>query len=668
MKAINTDVNLQGYRRDAKTWKNPPLYGDGDENFFEQEDIIIQQHAEDKKLQRLAFECEMYGEFDRATRMFGQRLQLPQNQQNFDLWLQYARFLMRTQQKQPEAEEALRFAISLVSLETADANAVLFLACIMMNRKLPCSLSDEPRELRFNAALTLLTIVLERNPADAASNFFMYLVYATEVKEVDEETAKDYNTKAKKYLALSRAGESIFNDTLPSLDEEGDPYFPELEGLVARETANRAGGQQAFQQVDVPPAWLASTYNTYPTFNEVHLLPKKKDECALESIDRLLLFGMPYFSRYLMLEAAQEHGFISQASLESERCQLQLVKTLMMLGQYEEAVEACNELLLVCDRLCEAYLLLGECHFRLSMRAPPENTKELQDISMKHFQTALGFLDEPKEEGHHKVTQDVEINNKDPVIHIRVASIYYARAEESGWTDAKSMNLAKEHYKCSLLLCPTAEGWRNSGICAFRTAVLKKKEGLSEEEDAMYQEAMECLTQANLMDESRPKINAWLTICAIELGKTTIARQAFRQTMSKEDELDFDTAMELAQTLLHFSDLKNLEYEGGEDIVRPGLYAREALSAAKAALMKQDSGEAHFIIGQALMMLGEDKEAMGELRGAIAWFYDQPDRQQQVAEVARTCAARIIDEPRMMEVVDEDLQVASERRKVEAGQ
>jgi len=346
------------------------------------------------------------------------------------------------------------------------------------------------------------------------------------------------------------------------------------------------------------------------------------------------------------------------------------VKTLMMIGDYEKAIESCENLLLICDRLCEAYLLLGEAYYRVSMTAARERRKELWDTSLAMFDKALGFLNMPKEEGvpAKKQDADIEVSNKDPVIHIRVASIHYVRAEEGGFKDTKLMHLAKEHYKRSLLLFPTAEAWRNSGICAFRLASLKKEEGAHEEEDALYQEAMECLSQANLMDETRPKINAWLTICAVELGKSTVAQQAFRQTMAKEDELDFETAMDLAQALLHFSDPKNAEVEGGFGFVRPGLYAREALIAAKAALMKKDSGEAHFIIGQCHMMLGDDKEAMGELRGAIAWFYDQPARQQVVAEVARTCAARIIDEPRMMEVVDEDLQIATERRKVEAGQ
>lgn len=338
-----------------------------------------------------------------------------------------------------------------------------------------------------------------------------------------------------------------------------------------------------------------------------------------------------------------------------------------MLGQYNEAIERCEKILALTDRLCEAHLLLAESYFRKALEAPVEEQKPLFDLSLETFHKALAFLTLPKDEVSKK-KQDVEVKNQDPVIHMRMASVYYMRAEESAFTDFEVMLLAKEHYKRSLLLCPTAEAWRNSGVCAYRMAVIKKAAGLTEEEDVLYNEALECLTQANLMDETRPKINVWLTVCAVELGKSTIAQQAFRQAMAKEDELDFDTAMELAQALLRFSDPKNAEAEGGSRFVRPGLYAREALLAAKAALMKKDSGEAHFIIGQALMMLGEDKEAMGELRGAIAWFYDQPERQQLVAEVARNCAARIIDEPRMMEVVDEDLQMATERRRLEAAQ
>jgi tetratricopeptide (TPR) repeat protein len=669
MKAINTDINLQGFRREAKTWKNPPLWGDGDENFFEPDDLAIQEKHEDKKLQRLAFECEMYGEFERANRMWGERLALPMIKENFDVWVQYARFLMRTQRRQPEAEEALRYAISLVSLEEADTNALLFLACIMMNRSLPCSLANEPRSLRFNVALKLLTIVLEKNPTDRAANFFMYLMFAVEAKEEsDPKLASVHAATSSKYLDLSKADDPVFNGTLPSLDEDGDPYFPELEDLVKRELTNRSGGKQEVQEMEIPLAWMTAKFDAIPTLKEVHLMPQKKDEVALDAIDRLLLFGMPIFSRYLLFEAAEAHGFITKTSLESERCQLQQVKTLMMLGEYEEAIKSCENLLGLCDRLCEAYLLLGECYYRAAMNAPLEKQKEMYDTSLQKFEDSMAFLPAPpKEEGekkHHK--DDVEVTNKDPILHLRVASIYYMRAEESGWKDLEILDLAKEHYKRSLLLSQTAEAWRNSGVCAYRMACIKAKQGLHEEEDMLFEEALECLKQSNLMDTTRPKINSWLTICAVQLGKNTIAQQAFRQTMAMEAELDFDAAMELAQALLHFSDPKNAEAEGGFGFVRPGLYAREALIAAKAALMKKDSGEAHFIIAQAHMMLGEDKEAMVELRGAIAWFYDQPERQQVVAEVARTCAARIIDEPRMMEVVDEDLQMATERRKVEA--
>lgn len=68
---------------------------------------------------------DRYGDYTRATSLFQQRLKLPHNRLNFDVWFKYARFLMRVGQRQREAETALRYAISIKrDLQHTDAESI----------------------------------------------------------------------------------------------------------------------------------------------------------------------------------------------------------------------------------------------------------------------------------------------------------------------------------------------------------------------------------------------------------------------------------------------------------------------------------------------------------------------------------------------------------------
>ena len=77
--AINGEYQKYKWRREAKLWKNPPLLGDGDDNYFEPEDLKIQEIGRDTELQRLVFESEMYGQYPRASALFQERLKLDMN-------------------------------------------------------------------------------------------------------------------------------------------------------------------------------------------------------------------------------------------------------------------------------------------------------------------------------------------------------------------------------------------------------------------------------------------------------------------------------------------------------------------------------------------------------------------------------------------------------------
>merc|ERR1719262_1675600 len=106
---------------------------------------------------------------------------------------------------------------------------------------------------------------------------------------------------------------------------------------------------------------------------------------------------MPKFTRFLILEASQEFGFVTQQTLNSDRCQLQLVKSLMMLNQFEEGKNACKAMLDRNDRNCEAWILYGECAYRMAMTSGDKyaSAPEEYDVALDAFETALSFLSLP---------------------------------------------------------------------------------------------------------------------------------------------------------------------------------------------------------------------------------------------------------------------------------
>merc|ERR550534_839444 len=145
----------------------------------------------------------------------------------------------------------------------------------------------------------------------------------------------------------------------------------------------------------------------------------------------------------------------------------------------------------------------------------------------------------------------------DAVLHLRVASIHYRQAEESAFADVEAMDKAIEHYKRSLAVMQTAEAWRNAGICAYRQACLLPRDGPEDSQHrrlGFLRDAQRFLIEANLLDNSRPQVNAWLSICAVELGRKQVAKQAIRQVLRVAERLDYTCAAELAAVLVRFSD------------------------------------------------------------------------------------------------------------------
>lgn len=675
--AINSDVGVQMWRRDAKLWKHKPLYGDGDENFFEAEDLAIQQRERDKNLQRLIYECEMYSAHDRATVFYKEKLELPFNKRNFDQWYDYARFLMRCGQRQVEAEKALRYAISLKGIDSCDSQALLFLACTFINRT---GASSVPEDERFDMAQCLFSIYLSRDPADPVANFFFYLMYAVQYSDTGDELCK---ANAAKFLKISKAEPEFFTSILPSLKPDFTPNFPELDALYHQELVARGEDETKEPEVyETPPLWMSAKYPVFEKFYALHALPSYKDEAILDSIDRILLFGMPKFTKYLLTEAPQLYNFIEEKSLRSERCQMQLIKAQMMLMEWESALEACGLLLAEQDRNPEAWILYGELLFRCALDYEDgEKKDEKFRESQAAFQTACQFMalqppDKKEREqmsADEKTTSETEIDNRDPVIQLRLGAIHYHFAEKSNFTDEKEMYLAKERYKSSLLLVETAEAWRNAGVCAFRLAQIAKSRADAATEDVYYAEAKECLMMANEKDNTRPKIWAWLCICCIEGGYSNQVVQSYRFVMERAADVEWQTLLELAQRFLRFSDPANAAYEGGPAFVRAGLYAREAQEIASLVIQQIDKidswpppnrsiGEARSILGNALMWQGQMAQAFVELRAALSFLDVDEKKQNMVADLARRCAAEIPEDPLAFGLIEEDMELAKKRR------
>merc|ERR1719401_3065530 len=374
----------------------------------------------------------------------------------------------------------------------------------------------------------------------------------------------------------------------------------------------------------------------------------------------MLHFGVPSFVRFFTSEAAQAYGFISSDTATSEQCRMYRIKATMLSEQWSEAEDLIRELFeSSTDRVKEAHVLLGECRFR-AVRARGAGDAASYAGALEAFKAGLAFL--PETEASLEQPQARTKTKEDPVLHIRVASIYFMQAQESGFADTECVAKALYHYKRSLLAAPTAEAWRNAGVCTYQKARLLPR--LEPSRQRMLQEAMKYLVEANLLDKCRPQVNASLVICAVELGQVQVAKQTLRQVLRYEDRLDAAAALELAETLLRFSD------EHGPDIcqeervrlVQDMRYADEAIAVAKAALKLQDNGKAHLLLARARMLKGEDEQAVSEFCAALPLLADDPEAQDEVASAARTCAMRLVGEPDWARLVEEAVASVLERR------
>lgn len=651
-RALNGEVQKHRRLRDELLWRSRT----------EAEPTTDSLETPDAILKRLTFEYELLGDWARAREVYEEWLALEANVENGEAWLSFAGFLLRSEQNQLDAEHVLRYALSLRTEEEGPHfQEVAFLACLLENHRWPSFLDSEGvRSARFEAALAMVESYADRNAFERMPMYIMFLLFAVEAAKLREEASGEVPqedalqlaeqsdrlaAEAAKYLELARAAPEKWQSTLDVL-----PTFPELQHLVAREKVNRGAPEAPGEPPEPPAAWQPGA-QPLPAFLDAGTLrtePEAEDAIALQVVDLLLHFGVPDLAGFLLGEAVQAYGYLSPVTIMSERCQIQMLKAVMLSKDWGKAESVVSDLFKRRggDRLPEAHALLGECRFRAARDAG--STSAGYESALAAFDAALCFM-----------TEETSAPKQDPVLHLRVGSILHMKAEEEGFADAATVQRAVKHYKKSAMLAPTAEAWKNIGLCCYRKV---KFESSAPRREKKLKEAIKYLQEANVLDRERPEILAWLTICAVELGEVQIAKQGFRQLMQFEHRLEEPIALELVHVLLRFSNEQQAASWGGERgrLVQDARYSAEAAALCKVLLGRGENGRARYILAWSKLLDGEHGAAAGEFCAALPYLVEEPNLLEEAANMARQCASMIPGEPHLAALVEEAIAVACE--------
>merc|ERR1711904_609204 len=75
-------------------------------------------------------------------------------------------------------------------------------------------------------------------------------------------------------------------------------------------------------------------------------------------------------------------------------------------------------------------------------------------------------------------------------------------------------------------------------------------------------------------------------------------------------------------------------------------------------------GRARAVLGQALMWQGEMAQAFAELRSSLLFLDVDESRQNMIFDLARRCAAEIPEDPLAFGFLEEEMELAKQRRGV----
>ncbi|CAD7939803.1 unnamed protein product [Amoebophrya sp. A120] len=625
---INSEHAKYGWRRDTSLWKNPDSAYEPEE-FWRPAELRKQEATRDAQYRQLAFESEMIGDRPRAGRVWARRLQLTRNHIDAAVWVDYARFCMRCLRNREEAVRALTHSISIVrTLDRVPVDSLLFMSCLQLTAR------------SYDSAELFAAECARRIPSSFAGNFLLFLVQAY----------AGNSRSASKYWSLAQKQKTFFGQALPEREDS-------FSSLSKRELAQR-GLATFLEDVARTPAaepksgsdaettsveGFAKKFPAFPHAATVRALPDGADRRVLDVIDQLLSLGMADLVLFLLdhMDGNPEEDeglvrfIVTEKTRQSERCRLQIVKAYMLQQSFGKARKALKNLIeSVTDRNSEAWILLGECEFRLNSLAP----------SREAFEKALTFLQTGA--------------NEDPVLLLRLGRIYL---EAGLYAEGSAM------YQRSLAVFPSSQAWLMAGVCWLK---------LAETDASASEKGLLCLRESNLRDGTRPEIWAWLGMAAMRTGKVGLAKQAINFAALPDsitgELVTIKTAAELVELTLAY---------GTEYTEEAGFLARKILErglaqeedeegnnkskeqAADVALQLQpdEEGQFHFLLGQVYQRAKNWLGAFFEYRMAVPFYQADSAMLDALEARGRRVAGEIKDTHKIVNVLLQDLQIVRER-------
>mmetsp|Transcript_31923 Transcript_31923/g.74720 ORF Transcript_31923/g.74720 Transcript_31923/m.74720 type:complete len:1069 (-) Transcript_31923:55-3261(-) len=182
------------------------------------------------------------------------------------------------------------------------------------------------------------------------------------------------------------------------------------------------------------------------------------------------------------------------------------------------------------------------------------------------------------------------------LIHLRLGSIHFKKAEDLSFADAEVTDRAMHHYSKSITLAPTAEAWLAVGICSYHKAPGPEAQAARK---TALKETITYFSEANILDVGDPEPSAWLAVCAVETGQVQVAKQATREVLRCFDRVSLKLALRLAKTLLRHSDEAQAGPGERPALVQHCRYTSEAIAVAEACCAAEESEEAQQIVDAA---------------------------------------------------------------------
>mmetsp|Transcript_88670 Transcript_88670/g.237108 ORF Transcript_88670/g.237108 Transcript_88670/m.237108 type:complete len:499 (+) Transcript_88670:91-1587(+) len=461
---------------------------------------------------------------------------------------------------------------------------------------------------RYEEAHTLLTRFAERSPESPLANYALLCLYAS---------WEGHERMPAKFLDLARRPAEFFHGLSSSeIRETCKEWYDDKAGAILGESEPLPPDEP--QEEEDHEAEMPE----FPDPADLHPSEDPADAAPLQFVDILLKLGLAS-PALTILEPVAGFPILTERSLQSERVTIQKTKAYMLQRRFEDGARELTAMLQKGDRHRDAWYLMGECLYQIG---------NMQDAASA-FETGSAFL----------------LAAADPVPALRLGTCYLHLGR---WKEA--------HQKLneSIEIRPTALAWQGVGMALYRSGELAR--------------ACEALQEANYFDPENAQVWANLAMVCCRQGpeQTYLAKQSYRFAMARQHQLPFEMLVELGRVLLYQSELSvdqasvtalTVAEEGGAAAEHAVAFAAEAEQCLIQALKRQDSGEAHEILGDAYAMQLKPQLAVEEWRLCIAFYAADPPSRERVFQKSQEAVTRKIHDPDLLEALNVDVSLAEQR-------